>query len=250
VLCSIISTNTQGARGIDITLVTEHYPPYQIVELNNTITGFTAELMTEVMKRGQYTYSLDSYPWTIAYNFALQKPNHCIFSIARIPSRENFFRWIGKVTNDNKAIVWGLKGNQNYQINSLEDVKRHRVAVKRNNAPHQALLDKGFIEGENLYVLDNANALINVLYSRAEIDFIVADDITIAYRAKLAGVDINLLQRVFEIDNLWSDFYLACNRETDEKIISKLTLVIEGIHKDGTYHRLLNKWKSKMIDLN
>jgi polar amino acid transport system substrate-binding protein len=248
--CIVTYVNICGAKDIDIALVTEHFPPYQIIDQNNNISGFTAELMIEAMKRSQYKYSIDAYPWTVAYNFALQKPNHCVFSIARLPSRENLFRWIGRVTDNNKAIVWGLKSKKNYNISNFEDIKKHSIAVKRNNAPHQALLERGFSEGTNLYVLDNANALINILYSRPEIDCIVADDITIIYRAKLAGIDIDLLQRVYEISDLWSDFYLACNKETDEKIIDNLTIIIDEIHKDGTYQRLLDKWKNNMIHVN
>ncbi|WP_157826685.1 substrate-binding periplasmic protein [Colwellia sp. 12G3] len=245
-LCIVISVDVFGAKEVDVALVTEHFPPYQIVDQNNVLSGFTTELMIEVMKRSQYRYSINAYPWTVAYNFALKKPNHCIFSIARLSSRENLFTWIGRITENNKAIVWGLKNKQNYKISSLEDIKKYTTAVKRNNAPHQALLEMGFSEGINLYVLDNSNALINILYSRSEIDFIVADDITISYRAKLAGIDINQLHKEYEISNLWSEFYLACNKNTNQKVIDNLTLIIDEIHKDGTYQRLLGNWKNKM----
>jgi len=240
---SALFINICSAQAINISLVTEHYPPYQIVDDKNQLSGFTVELMNEVMERSQYQYSMEAYPWTVAYNFALQKPNHCVFSIARLSSRESSLKWIGKTIENNKAIVWGLKNKQHYKINSLEDIKRFNVAVKRSNAPHQALLERGFIEGQNLYVIDNANALINILQTRSEIDFIIADDITLIYRAKLAGVDINSLHKVYEINDFWSDFYLACNKDTNDEVIDKLTNILEEVHKDGTYQRLLGKLK-------
>jgi len=237
----VLFINIRSAQGTNISLVTEHYPPYQVVDDKNQLSGFTVDLMNEVMKQSEYNYSIEAYPWTAAYSFALQKPNHCVFSIARLPSREDLLKWIGIVIKTNKAVVWGLKNKQDYHVKSLEDLKNYTIAVKRKNAPHQALLNKGFIEGKNLYVIDNANALLNILHTRSEIDFIIADDITIAYRTKLAGIDMKSLQKVYEIDDLWSDFYLACNKGTDDNIINKLTNILADIHNDGTYQRLLEK---------
>ncbi len=245
-----IYANGAEAKNIDIALVTEHFPPFQIVSQNKEISGFSTELMREAMQRSKYNYSLTAYPWTVAYNLALTKPNYCVFSMARIPSRENLFSWVGKVTNNNSAIVWRLKNKKNIEITQFEDLKKYTIAVKRNNAPHQALIKRGFKEGENLYVLENANALINVLYSRAEIDFIIVDDITIRYRAKLAGIDLNSLEPIYEISDFWSDFYLACHKKTDKKVISKLSLILDNIHKDGSFKKLLDKWKKKMIQVN
>jgi polar amino acid transport system substrate-binding protein len=237
------------AKNLDIILVTEHFPPFQIVGENNTVSGFTTELVLKVLTQSQYQYSLDAYPWTVAYNLVLLKPNHCLFSMARLKNREDLFQWVGKVTDSNNAFLWGLKSDKYRKINNIDDLKNYRIAVRRNNAPHLALLEMGFTEDKHLYVLENANALINLLHSRDEIDFIIADDITIAYRAEMAGIDINLLKKVYEIEGMWSDFYLACNKETDNKIINRLSTILEQMHRDGTYRRLLDKWTSKMIHI-
>lgn len=112
---------------------------------------------------------------------------------------------------------------------------------------HLGMEERGFIEGDNLYVLKNTTSLLSLLNSRPEIDFIVADDITIAYRAQLAGIDINTLQRIFEIKDLQLNFYLACNKMAHPEIISTLQHALDEIHRDGFYQKTLARWKIKMV---
>jgi len=235
----------------NITLVTENLPPYQIVGKNNhDISGFAYDIIKETFKRSKINYTLAAYPWVRSYNLSLNKANTCIFSIARIPIREAKFTWIGQITEKNNAVVWGLKSNKNsQQIQTLDDLKKYVIAVNQDDVTHLGMLKNGFIEGKHLYLLHNTNSLINLLVTRPEIDFIIADDITISYRADLAGVDIKLLQRVLEIDNLPLDFYLACNKNTDKKIIATLTDNLAEIHQDGTYLKILAHWKNKMPHL-
>jgi len=231
-----------------ITLVTENLPPYQIIGKNNhDISGFAYDIVKETFKRSKINYSLAAYPWVRSYKLSLNNPNTCIFSIARIPIREAKYTWIGQITEKNNAVVWGLKTNKHsQQIQTLDDLKKYVIAVNQDDVTHLGMLKNGFKEGKHLYLLQNTNSLINLLVTRSEIDFIIADDITISYRADLAGVDINLLQRVLEIDNLPLDFYLACNKKTDKKVIATLTDKLAEIHQDGTYLKILAHWKNKM----
>ncbi len=231
-------------------LVTEHLPPYQIIDENNNITGFSVELIEELMKRSGYNYQLSAFPWVRSYNLSLQKPNYCSFSIARIPIREQLFKWVGTITETNNAVVWGLKEKRKEEINNIGEIKNYLTAVNKNDVTHLGLLERGFTASQNLYVLENTDSLINLLVSRPEIDFIVADDITIGYRAKLAGIDINLLYRAFEIKDLPLNFYLACNLKTDKQVIDKLTHSLNQIHQDGFYQKTLSRWQSKMVHIN
>ena len=250
ILAVIFLNNKSFANQPQVTFVTEHLPPYQIIAEDSSVTGFSTEVILEVVRRANIDYNLYGYPWVRTYNLALKKANHCIFSIARIPSREKLFEWIGPVTEKNNAVVWALKSNKHSkEIKTLEDLKHYITAVNRNDVTHLGMLDIGLTENINLYVLENTNSLINLLVSRPEIDFIVADDITIPHRAKLAGVSTELLQRVIEVESLSLNFFLACNLNTDKNIIQKLKTSLANMHQDGGYQKILSKWQSKMPHL-
>jgi len=249
-LSLLYSVNSKAVEH-KINLVTEHLPPYQIVGNDSyDVTGFATEIVLETLKRSGIQYTLTGYPWVRSYNLALQKPNTCIFSIARIPLRENLFTWIGQITEKNNAVVWGLKSNPHAQkITKLNDLKNYVTAVNKNDVTHLGMIANRFSEGEHLYVLKHTKSLLKILFKRPEIDFIIADDITISYRAKLANVDVKQLQRAYEIKVLPLDFYLACNLNTDPQLIKKLKANLTSIHHDGFYQSTINKWRSKMPHL-
>jgi len=250
IFSAIFYSSINLANQAQVTFVTEHLPPYQIINEDSSVVGFATEIVLEVAHRANINYNLYGYPWVRTYNLALKKRNFCIFSIAKIPSREALFEWIGPVTEKNNAVVWSLKSNlHGKEIKTLNDLKRYTTAVNKNDVTHTAMLEIGLIEGENLYVLEHSKSLVNLLATRAEIDFIVADDITIPHRAKLSGVPIDLLHRVIEIERLSLNFYLACNINTAPDIIEKLKTNLAKIHQDGTYKKILSRWKSKMPHL-
>jgi len=253
-ICSIFTMfflcNNSFANQPEVTFVTEHLPPYQIIKEDASIVGFATEVVLETAQRAKINYQLYLYPWVRTYNLALTKTNHCIFSLARLPSREKLFTWIGPVTEKNNAVIWSLKSNKHgNEIETVDDLKRYTTAVNKNDATHTGMLNIGLTENKNLYVLEHTDSLINLLVDRPEIDFIVADDITITHRAKLSGVSVDLLNRVIEVKSLPLNFFLACNINTDSNIIEKLTKSLTSIHQDGTYQNIFSKWKSKMPHL-
>ncbi len=235
---------------INLTFVTEHLPPYQIIKENTPVTGFAVDLVHEIANRSGYTYQIDAFSWVRSYNLAQQKENHCIFSIARIPAREKLFEWVGTMTEVNNAVVWGLREKNIPTVSHIDELKDYLIAVNKNDVTHLGLLERGFKAQKNLYVLNNTDSLLGLLTTRPEINLIVADDITIAYRAELAGIDINRLERVFEIADLQLNFYLACNKNTDKKIINTLTQSLAQIHSDGFYKKTLSRWQDKMVHIN
>lgn len=247
-LLLIIFSQDSFAYQHKVILVTEHLPPYQIVNDDTSkVTGFATDIVLETLKRAELDYDLNAYPWVRTYNLALKKPNHCVYSTARLPSRENLFTWIGPVTEENNAVIWSLKSNEHSEhIKSVEDLKQHITAVNKSDATHTGMLNLGLIENKNLYVVQHTQSLVKLLFERPEIDFIVADDITIPHRAKLAGVPIESLHRVIEVKNLSLNFHLACNKKSDAEVIKKLTHSLSTIHQDGTYQKILNKWLKEM----
>lgn len=244
-MLSIFLTPKSLSNHYTITLVTEHLPPYQEIHENGSITGFSTEVVQETFKRAKITYSLQGFPWVRTYNLALKKKDHCIFSIARIPSREDKFIWIGSITEQNNAVVWALKDNKNAEkVKTLNDLKQFTTAVNQDDVTHTGMLEIGLTEGKNLYVLHHNKSLVTLLRTRPEIDFIVADDITFPYRTRWAGISMNEVKRVIEVKNLPLNFYLACNKNTDKNIVNELSSSLKSIHKDGTYKKILHRWTS------
>jgi polar amino acid transport system substrate-binding protein len=236
-----ITLPTSANKSPFIHIVTENLPPYQIVTKNKPLSGFAVDIIKEMMARSQYAYSIKNYPWVRSYNLAQVKANYCIFSIARLKSRENMFKWVGPISSINNTAMWTRKG-RHIKVSNLNDAKKYTIAVNRNDIAHIGLIERGFKEGENLYVLVYTKSLINLLITRPEIDLIVVDDTTIKFRTELAGANINDLQRVYEIKDLPLNFFFACSKKTDDNIIKHLSNKLQSLYQDGSYDIIWEKW--------
>ena len=228
-----------------IHIVTEHLPPYQIVTKNKPLSGFAVDIIKETMARSQYAYSMKNYSWLRSYNLAQVKANHCIFSVVRLKSRENMFKWVGPISNVNNTAMWARK-DRHIKISNLNDAKKYIIAVNRNDFTHIGLIERGFSEDENLYVLDHTKSLISLLITRPEIDLIVADDTTIKFRTELAGANISELQRIYEIKDLPLNFFFACSKKTDDNIIQHLSNKLQSLYQDGSYDAIWGKWRNTL----
>ena len=228
----------------DLFVVTEHLPPFQIITENYGIGGFATEFIQEIMSRTTLTSQLNAYSWTRSYNLAQQRENTCIYSMARLPSRIKQFQWVGPITATN-TVVFGVNAPDAPQLKKLEDAKNHTIAVIKDDVTHLALLERGFVNDKNLYVVDSTHSLFRLLVARPDIDFILADDITMSYRAKLAGVDAQQIKRVFEIENFPLNFYFACSLNTDKQIVETLRNAMEEVRNDGTYDKIVAKWRKE-----
>lgn len=231
-----------------LTIVTEHLPPYQIVSGENNISGFSTDLVTEVIKRSGFKVNIEAYSWARSYNLAQKKANTCLYSIGRLPEREPLFKWVGVLTKTNN-VFFGKKSHLSKPFKSLDEAKAYNVAVIRNDATHLILLSLGFKEGKNLYVINNTNSLFNLLLIRDDIDLIIADDVTINHRTQLAGVDLNKLSRLYEVNSLPIEFHLACSLSTENSVIEKLKSALNSMYQDGFYQKTKEKWQNTMPEL-
>jgi len=143
-------------------------------------------------------------------------------------------------------VLFGRKGHKPEKIDSLEDAKKFITAVIKDDATHMDFINKGFIDGKNLYVVNNTKDLFRLLSIKSKVDLIVADDTTMPYKAKIVGLNPDELSRLFEIDESSLKFYLACSITTDDNIISKLRDSMKSVFDDGFYHKTLEKWQNSM----
>jgi polar amino acid transport system substrate-binding protein len=243
----IVNDSAVNAKLPHLTVVTEHLPPFQTVAKDYKLTGFTVDIVKQALVNSPYSFTIQANNWVRSYNLAMTKANHCIFTIARLKSREKKFQWVGPITKNFNASVWGLKKfKKRHNIKKISDLKGFVTAVNQYDASHIGMVEQGFIEGKNLYLHKNSKSLLNLLQNRDEIDFIIADDISISHRATLANVDINNLYRVIELEDLPLNFYLACSLKTDKQVVENLRKQLANVYKSQSYQQILQKWHHAM----
>ena len=126
-----------------LTLTTEDYPPFNMLdEKTKQPTGITVDKVIELMHRAHEPFTITVYPWSRAYQMALQTEDTCVFSTSRTPERETLFTWIGPLAGSDWAIF--ARANDNRKPKSLEDVRPFIIGGYNNAATGEYLKLRGY----------------------------------------------------------------------------------------------------------
>ena len=229
-----------------ITVLTEHLPPFQLVE-SGEIGGFATQIVTKVFEHAKVDYDLSRHQWSDAYQYTLKTPNTCLYSTIKNPEREPLFSWVGKITDLSTALY--AKAESDIQLTSLEDAKQYTVAVMKDDFFHQYLLSLGFVENENLYVSETYRTLTELLeLPTRHIDLVIINAGHLPYRISPSQV-LSDLQLVLDVDELHPDMYLACNLETDPTTLAALHDSMNVLSQHGEFERIEREWhKRRQLD--
>jgi len=221
-----------------ITFLTEHLPPFQIKK-GDQVAGYTTEIVKKLLSHTDIEARFKIYPWSRAFNLAKSEQDTCIYKIARTTARESLFHWVGVIKTTNTHFI-GLKENSNIEIKSIEDAKKYQIAAIRDDFTHNFLIDAGFVEHQNLYVVNNTHSLLKLLIKNDFIDLVAADGETVKYRAKSIGIPQEKFKKYYQLNGKPLDFYLACSLKTDIKVIEQLSLALENIKENGQFYKINN----------
>lgn len=231
-----------GAAAADaIRIVTEEFPPYNLVE-NGKVTGFSTEVVEAVLKEVGVQAPIQVLPWARAYDIARNTENVLIYSITRTAARERLFKWVGVVAPSD-WYLFALR-ERNVRLDRLEDAQKHQVATVNEDAGEQYLVSKGFALGRNLQSSNKYEFNYEKL-RLGRVDLWVANDLVAHYLARKAGDDPNrVLVRALPLPELGGadGLYMAFGARTSDAVVERFAKGLATIKKNGTYDALKKKW--------
>lgn len=232
------------ANSEEIKVVTEHFPPYQISEKGKPVTGVTVEFIKALLNEVNVDTAINVYPWARAYNMALTYPNVLIFSMARVPERENLFHWIGTLDSMCNHL-WALKKNSTIKIASIAEAKQYLVGVPRDDTVHHYLNKNGFIDKKNMYVVNTREQAVKMLF-RGRVDILMGAELLIEQRVNRLGYDFNKLQKVFSLPSInASGLSVAFSKSTPLALVHKFQKAFEKLKADSKYKSISNDLNCK-----
>jgi len=224
------------SRAQEITIVTEEFPPYNYTQ-NGEMKGISSEIVMAVLEEIDVTAKIVSYPWSRAYVLASTKKNHLIYSIARIPEREELFHWIGTIAPYSTSL-YKLKSRKDIVINSIDDAKLYSIGTSGSDVITEYLQSLNFIHLE--IVSRDVQNLYKLTHDR--IDLIAYDDISFSYMIKKEGLTLNKYEKVFLIEDLSDKLYMAFSKTTDISLVEKFKKGLEAIKKKGIFEKIQKKY--------
>jgi len=213
--------------------------PFTLKSPASIHSGEATTFVESLLEHADQNYQLSYQPWKRAYLNAQTKPNALIYPIAKAPSREDQFYWVGQLIPVT-YYLFRVSNRNHIKIESLDDAKNWRVGVVNEHIHHQYLKSQGF---KNLQsVNSNYQNIKKALLGRIDLFPMSAGGMMqLCSRDEL---DCSSFKPVLQLNAVAKGLYLAASRNTDPFIIDQLkdsyqVLVNNGQHKKILRQRLL-----------
>ena len=231
VLCSA----SEAAR---LEIVTTDAPPFNMLDGENA-TGFATDILREVLKQAGVDYHIQFLPWPRALLNVKQEPNTLIYTISRTPERESQYEWIGPFAK-HQGFFYKLASRKDVRVETLQDVRRYRVATVRGDAQTDLMLKLDIVDPDQLQLVSDGDTPIRMLLA-GRIDLVIANEFGIAWRMKqhgLSGADIE--RTVMLVDN--GGYYFALGKGADPALVAKLRKAFADVKERESPQRLLERY--------
>jgi len=221
-----------------VVLLTENYPPYNMAingknfAQEDNIDGIAVDIVREMFKRAGVKYSLTlRFPWDRIYKLALEKPGYGVFVTARLPEREQSFKWVGPIGMDDWVML--ARADTSITLSNLDDARKYKVGAYKGDATAEYLVQQKLEPVTALRDQENARKL-----EMGQIDLWATGDPAGRYLAKQEGVEG--LKTVLRFNQ--SELYLALNREVPDEIVQKLQGALDQMRAEGYVDEILNSY--------
>lgn len=215
-----------------VNFLTEDNPPLNFTR-EGKLEGISTSVVMEMAKRAGVPVQTSMIAWTEAYSRAQVEPDTCVYSTARLASRNNLFQWVGPISRGYWS-AFALDGF-NEKFTKVDDLKAFRIGIVR-DARAEYLRQRGFtLLLENDRDRENPARLTLDRNKPGGIDVWVTQGYTAREVARDAGVPG--VKEVFSAI-MSQDYWLACNTKMPRETVRALSNALNEMKRDGTHRKL------------
>ena len=215
-------------------LLTENFPPYNMAKngknfaQNENIEGIAVDILRETFKRAGIPYSMTlRFPWQRIYQLALENPGYGVFVTARVPEREQLFKWVGPLGPDDWVLL--ARGDSSITLTSLEQARQYRVGAYKGDAIALSLEKQGLAPVIVLRDQDNAKKL-----QAGQIDLWATGAPAGQFLARQVG--ISGFKTVLRFNQ--AELFLALNKDVPDEVVSKLQKALDELRAEGVVEKI------------
>jgi polar amino acid transport system substrate-binding protein len=233
----------------DLTYITEQFPPYNYQE-DGKLQGISVDLLEKAWERMGVNLNrsvIQLLPWTEGYQNTLDKTNTVLFSTARLPQREQLFKWAGPIGPIRNVLL--AKGDKNISITAPEDLEKYRIGAINDDSAVQMLLDNG-VKKEDLVFETTSSPIIEMLQN-GSIDAWAYGDVAGIWLIQETGENSSDYKVAYEFGQ--TDYYYAFNKETPDSLVQSFQQSLDDAKnstgEDGIsdYERILSMYVPVML---
>ncbi|GHE96124.1 substrate-binding periplasmic protein [Thalassotalea profundi] len=235
-VCITLSVHI-NAQSNSIRVVTDERKLLQYL-VDGEAQGPSVDILRMLLTQADLESEIEFMPWTRAYKIALEKPNTLIMSMIRTPERENKFHWITKVSNTFYAFI-SLKDDVNRTNYTLAEAQSKITVTVRGSSAHAYLIEKGFSEKKNLYLVSSIEDMTKLLVNK-KVDLAFTSPAVFSNYYLLKNLNSNDFVNYSPIKDSSKESYIALSKPSDDNLLKKLVNAQESIELTNEYHELID----------
>lgn len=208
--------------------MTSPLPPYSINK-GLHVKGISVDILAVIMTLSGVPMQSDDVKlmlWTHALKITTAGPHKIMLNVPQTATLKPMFKWVGPI-DTNKFVVIGRKGGKT--INSLADLKGHRVATIRDSLPEKALFESGIKKPTVSSAVTHIIPLKKL--DRKMIDFFAYGDVSTTYLMKSMGMKLNKFKVIHTYGEV--PLYYAFSKDTPDSFINTLNEKLQKLKKPG-----------------
>jgi polar amino acid transport system substrate-binding protein len=224
----------------ELMILTENLPPLNYVKEGKLI-GPSVDIVREIQRRVGSRVPIQVYPWSRAYQLALDKENVVLFSTTYTKDRKDKFKWVGPLARKRDILI--AKKGSGIKINKIEDAKKmQRIGTLRDDTRERLLESYGFTNLESVSdEQKNAQKL-----SLGRIDLWAYKIPGMKTVCKLANVNPNGFEEVYSLRDI--EVMIAFSKKTSDAIVEEWKAAFDSMSVDGTLKEIKERWNLESDD--
>ena len=240
---SCLASN-QTVSAMDLTYLTEQYPPYNFQE-DGRLQGISVDLLEKMWERIGVNLNRSTVkllPWTEGYEKTLKENNTVLFTAFRLPEREKLFKWVGPVASGRDVLL--AKNDKNFSITAPGDLKQYKIAAIKDDVATQRLLNYG-VEKDDLIIETSSKPIIEML-ENGTIDAWAYNELAGLWLIQQSGANASDYKVAYVLAQ--GDGYYAFNKGTPDSLVQSFQQALDYIKsnkdKEGItdYQKILYKY--------
>ncbi|WBF69103.1 transporter substrate-binding domain-containing protein [Desulfovibrio subterraneus] len=229
------------ANAQDLTIFFDIWPPYNYIESGKTV-GISTELIETTLQNSNIKYKLVQHPFKRAILTVETTPYTMVYTVARIPQREDAFTWIGPL-HPRKVYLYKLKERTDIQIANVEDIKKYHTGALSGGSVEQFFIANGF-HTSRYYLANSSEQLVRMLFAE-RIDLIPGDQLDIAFLINSMEYDYSRIEVAYLLDEE-GGYYLAANKNTPHDTLEKLQKSLNKVLATGFKDEIIKKYVKQL----
>ena len=224
--------------------LTEELAPFNYQE-DGTVTGISVEILEAVFRDigvNRTRSDVRVVPWTEGFEAARNDTGTVLFSVVRIPEREQYFTWAGPFASARSVLFAPI--NRNITIATPEDLNRYRIGTVEDFAENALLVGQG-VNASQLVSGQTLEELLRML-DAGEIDLWAMGALPGRHQMLKTAADPNAYEIVYTLSE--NDLYYVFSRDVPDTLVSAFQYSLGAVRNEkdaqglSEYERIIYRY--------